>query len=187
MPAEALASIAPPKAKPFAGPRGSPSALWQRNTESLEWRGHKLVLDSLLPHRVHCNHSTHKTTLHHSLFLRLILTSPSSCFEMSDPYNQYPPNYSSPAPGAQGYPAPGQQYDQHQGYQQHSEGYGQPGYDQHNYPQQQPHYGDAPAGFGPPQRVDSYGPPQAGGFQHGQEGNQYGAYDASNPQGHAGY
>ena len=107
---------------------------------------------------------------------------------MSDPYNQYPPNYSSPAPGAQGYPPPGHQpYDQQHGYQQQNQGYGQPGYDQQGYPPHQPQYGDAPAGFGPPHRVDSYGPPQAGGFQHGQEGNQYGTYDSSNPQGHPGY
>ncbi|KAK5275305.1 hypothetical protein LTR40_013249, partial [Exophiala xenobiotica] len=42
-------------------------------------------------------------------------------------------------------------------------------------------------GFGPPHRQDSFGPPQQGGFQHGQAGGQYGAYDNSNPQGHPGY
>lgn len=88
---------------------------------------------------------------------------------MSDPYNQYPPNYSSPQPG---YPP----YDQ-------SQGYGQ----QQGYPPPAPQYGDAPAGYGPPQRVDSYGPPQHGGFQHGQAGGQYGSYDSSNPQGQSGY
>ena len=41
--------------------------------------------------------------------------------------------------------------------------------------------------YGPPRRQDSYGPPAAGGFQHGHAGGQFGAYDASNPQGHAGY
>lgn len=98
---------------------------------------------------------------------------------MSDPYNQYPPQYNSSAPT---YPPQGQQYDQ-------SQGYGQQGYAQQGYPSPAPtpQYGDAPSGYGPPQRVDSYGPPQQGGFQHGQQGGQYGAYDASNPQGHAGY
>ncbi len=96
---------------------------------------------------------------------------------MSNPYNQYPPNYASPAPG---YPPQGQHYDQPQGY-------GQPAYGQHGYPPLAPQYGDAPAGYGPPQRVNSYGPPQHGGFQHGQQGGQFGAYDASNPQGQASY
>lgn len=86
---------------------------------------------------------------------------------MSDPYNQYPP---------QGY---NQGYGQQQGYNQ---GYGQQG-----YPPPAPQYGDAPQGYGPPQRVNSFGPPGAGGFQHGQHGQQMGAYDASNPQGHPQY
>ncbi|KAL1969281.1 hypothetical protein VTN77DRAFT_9473 [Rasamsonia byssochlamydoides] len=47
--------------------------------------------------------------------------------------------------------------------------------------------GGAPEGFGPPRRQDSFGPPAVGGFQHGYEGGQFGAYDASNPQGHLAY
>jgi len=98
---------------------------------------------------------------------------------MSGPYNnnQYP---------NQGY---GQQGGYGQGYPQ--QGYGQQGGYGEQYPQQ-PQYGQQqggypPQNFGPPQRADSFGPPQHGGFQHGQAGGQYGAYDASNPQGHAGY
>ena len=82
---------------------------------------------------------------------------------MSDPYNQYPPNY------AQGYPPQGA-----------PQGYG-------GYPPQQPQYGEASQGYGPPQRTNSFGPPQHGGFQHGQQGGQYGQYDASNPQGQGEY
>ncbi|KIW87969.1 uncharacterized protein Z519_11554 [Cladophialophora bantiana CBS 173.52] len=95
---------------------------------------------------------------------------------MSGPYDSYGggQGYGSQYPqqgygGSQGYPPQqgyGQQYPPQQGYQQYP-------------PQDQ--------GFGPPRRQDSFGPPQAGGFQHGQAGYQYGAYDASNPQGHAGY
>ena len=83
---------------------------------------------------------------------------------MSDPYNQYPPNYS------QGYPPQGP-----------PQGYGHQGYPP------QPQYGEAPQGYGPPQRTNSFGPPQHGGFQHGQQGGQYGQYDASNPQGQGAY
>ena len=83
---------------------------------------------------------------------------------MSDPYNQYPP---------QGYGGYNQQ-PQYGG--DYNQGYGQ----------QQGQYGGQNE-FGAPRRQDSYGPPAAGGFQHGQAGGQYGAYDASNPQGHAGY
>lgn len=61
------------------------------------------------------------------------------------------------------------------------------------YPQQ-PQYGAQYGGqgydsqnFGPPRRADSFGPPQHGGFQHGQQGGQYGDYYASNPQGQPGY
>ena len=72
--------------------------------------------------------------------------------------------------------------------------YGQPqGYapqqsysDPNQYPQQ-PQQGYGAQEFGPPRRQDSYGPPSQGGFQHGQAGGTYGTYDASNPQGHAGY
>ncbi|KAK5938377.1 hypothetical protein PMZ80_009347 [Knufia obscura] len=92
---------------------------------------------------------------------------------MSGPYNnqgygQYP---QQPSYGGQGY---GQQ----QGYN-----------DPNQYPQQQYNQqGGYPAqDFGPPRRQDSYGPPHQGGFQHGQAGGVYGQYDASNPQGHAGY
>lgn len=113
---------------------------------------------------------------------------------MSDPYNQYPQNYSSPAHGGQGYPPSGQYHDQSQGggqygYPPQQQGYPpqDQGYGQHGYPPQAQQYNDAPAGYGPPQRTNSYGPPQHGGFQHGQEGAQFGAYDASNPQGHPGY
>ena len=100
---------------------------------------------------------------------------------MSDPYNQYPPNYTSPPPAGAGYPPPGH-HDQ-------SQGYGQPAYGQHGYPSPAPtpQYGDAPSGYHAPERTNSYGPPQHGGFQHGQQGGQYGAYDASNPQGHSSY
>jgi len=82
----------------------------------------------------------------------------------------------------------GSQYPQqgYGGYSQQQQGYDQ-GYNQNynqGYPPQQS-YGQQD--FGPPRRRDSYGPPMAGGFQHGQYGQQYGAYDASNPQGHAGY
>ena len=95
---------------------------------------------------------------------------------MSDPYNQYPgPNYSSPPPAGQGYPPPGQQYGHNQGYEQQGQGYGQP-----SYPQHQQSYGTPGA--------EAYGPPQTGGFQHGdQQVGQYGAYDASNPHGQQGY
>lgn len=96
---------------------------------------------------------------------------------MSDPYNQY-------SNGGQGYPPHGQSYGQSQGYPHQNQGYQQQGdYQQ----QQQPQYDNAPADYGPPRRADSYGPPQAGGFQHGQQDGQYGAYDASNPQGQTGY
>lgn len=103
---------------------------------------------------------------------------------MSGPYDQYN-QYGSPAPGGQGYGAPQGGYQdpsqQYGGYQQQP--YGQQPYGQ----QQQGGYGAPELGFGPPARADSFGPPAAGGFQHGQEGGQFGAYDASNPQGHAGY
>lgn len=78
--------------------------------------------------------------------------------------------------------------------------YPQQGYAQQGYPPQQPYghgqqpYGGYPpqqgypeGGFAPPGRQDSFGPPQHGGFQHGQQGGQFGMYDASNPQGHGAY
>ncbi|KAK5079230.1 hypothetical protein LTR64_002348 [Lithohypha guttulata] len=69
--------------------------------------------------------------------------------------------------------------------------YGQGYTDPNAYPQN-PQYAQQQGGYGaqefaPIQRQDSYGPPQHGGFQHGQAGGVYGQYDASNPQGHAGY
>ena len=88
---------------------------------------------------------------------------------MSDPYNQY----GQQGYGQQGYPQQGQYG------QQYGQGYGQA--------PPAPQYGDAPQGYGPPRRADSFGPPQQGGFQHGQYGQPFGQYDASNPQGHAGY
>lgn len=63
----------------------------------------------------------------------------------------------------------------------------QPQYGQQGGYGQQQQGGYGSQNFGGIQRQDSYGPPQTGGFQHGQQGGQYGAYDASNPQGHAGY
>jgi hypothetical protein len=50
-----------------------------------------------------------------------------------------------------------------------------------------PYQSDDSESFGPPRRQDSFGPPVTGGFQHGYEGGQFGAYEASNPQGHMGY
>jgi hypothetical protein len=90
---------------------------------------------------------------------------------MSGPYDTYGQQpYGSQYP-AQGY----NQQSQYppQGYSQQPQ-YGQPQYDQNQV-------------FAPPRRADSFGPPQAGGFQHGQQGVAYGQYDASNPQGHSGY
>jgi len=86
---------------------------------------------------------------------------------MSGPYDAY------------GGPA----YNPPQGFNQYP--YGAP--PQQGYPQQQYGGGYPTQDFGPPHGQDSFGPPQQGGFQHGQAGGQYGAYDASNPQGHAGY
>jgi len=100
---------------------------------------------------------------------------------MADQYNQY----SQYGQGQGQYAQQQQAYDQHSGYQQQQQ---QQGFDQYSgYQQQgQQQYG-APEGYGAPARSDSFGPPQAGGFQHGQQGGQYGAYDASNPQGQPGY
>lgn len=82
-----------------------------------------------------------------------------------------------------------QGYGQYPQQPQYGGGYDSNYNDPNAYPQQ-PQYGQQQGGYGSqpmPQRQDSYGPPQQGGFQHGQQGGQYGAYDASNPQGHAGY
>ncbi|RMZ91884.1 hypothetical protein DV736_g866, partial [Chaetothyriales sp. CBS 134916] len=92
---------------------------------------------------------------------------------MSGPYDSYGGNYNQ-----------GSQYPQ--------QGYNQGGYPPQQPPQQgyggQQDYNQYPSqNYGPPRRADSFGPPQQGGFQHGQAGGQYGAYDASNPQGHSGY
>lgn len=93
---------------------------------------------------------------------------------MSGPYDSY---------GQQPY---GSQYPA-QGYNQQQSQYPSQGYSQQpQYGQQYPQY-DQNQTFAPPRRADSFGPPQAGGFQHGQQGVAYGQYNASNPQGHAGY
>lgn len=96
-------------------------------------------------------------------------------------------NYNNQGYGQQGYD---QGYQHQQGYSQQPS-YGQGYNDPNQYPQQ-PQYGQQQQGygsqqFGAPQRQDSFGPPQQGGFVHGQQGQTYGQYDASNPQGHAGY
>ncbi|KAL9036174.1 MAG: hypothetical protein Q9214_006254 [Letrouitia sp. 1 TL-2023] len=65
--------------------------------------------------------------------------------------------------------------------------------DPYNNPYPNQYYGQTPPppnydpGFAPPARQNSFGPPQHGGFQHGQSGAQFGGYDASNPQGQPGY
>lgn len=127
------------------------------------------------------------TSIAHSLTSVL---QPEHHIDMSDPYYQYA-QYSTPPPG-QGYQQPpmGGQYQDPNAYQQQPYGayppQQAPAYD---YSQAQGGYqqGGAPEGFGPPKRQDSFGPPAAGGFQHGQQGAQFGMYDASNPQGHMGY
>merc|ERR1711939_537374 len=90
---------------------------------------------------------------------------------MSGPYDSY-------GGGGGGYGGYQQQggYPPQQGYNQ---GYPpQQGYDQ-QYGQQY----EQNQSFGPPRRQDSYGPPQHGGFQHGQQGGQPGSYYNSNTQG----
>lgn len=57
---------------------------------------------------------------------------------------------------------------------------------QPGYPSHRPSGQDG-GNFGPPRRQDSFGPPAAGGFHLGYEGGNFGAYDASNPQGTATY
>ncbi|KIW21476.1 hypothetical protein PV08_02056 [Exophiala spinifera] len=100
---------------------------------------------------------------------------------MSGPYDNYSGYGQQSQYPQQGY---GGGYPPQQGYEQG--GYGQQ--QQQSYPQQgYSQYPQQDQNFGPPRRQDSFGPPQQGGFQHGQAGGQYGAYDASNPQGHAGY
>lgn len=92
-------------------------------------------------------------------------------------YNQgYPPQQQGypPAPGPYG----GQQQPPYQ-----NDGGQAPG----PYPPQQGGGGGYDQNFGPPGRADSFGPPQHGGFQHGQAGGQFGQYNASNPQGQPGY
>lgn len=90
---------------------------------------------------------------------------------MSGPYDYSQQSYSQ-------YPA--------QGFQNQQSQYPQQGYSQQSQYNQHPSY-DQNQNFGPPRRADSFGPPQAGGFQHGVQGHSYGQYDASNPQGHAAY
>lgn len=101
---------------------------------------------------------------------------------MSGPYD----SYSGQGGYGQQSQYPQQGYGQQQGYppqqgydQNYNQQYPQQGYSQQYPPQDQ--------GFAPPRRQDSFGPPQHGGFQHGTVGQQYGAYDASNPQGTPGY
>jgi len=102
---------------------------------------------------------------------------------MSGPYDSY-------GGGQGGYNQ--QQYESQQGYGQQQQGYPP----QQGYGEQQQQYGSQQGyqqyppqdqGFAPPRRQDSFGPPQQGGFQHGQNSYQFGAYDASNPQGQPGY
>ncbi|KAL1980441.1 hypothetical protein VTN96DRAFT_4167 [Rasamsonia emersonii] len=110
---------------------------------------------------------------------------------MSDPYYQHS------CPPQPGYPPSGGQYHDPAQAQQPPYGYAsQPPQDpntgyQHPQGSYQPPVpyqgGGATEGFGPPRRQDSFGPPTVGGFQHGYEGGQFGAYNASNPQGHPGY
>ena len=122
----------------------------------------------LLRHHNHCLPlQTSHISKRHLLHSEDRITS----YNMSGPYDQYGgQQYGSQYP-QQGYSGGG--YPPQQGYQQ--QGYQQ---DYNQYPTQD---------FGPPRRADSFGPPQAGGFQHGIQGQTYGQYDASNPQGHAGY
>lgn len=109
---------------------------------------------------------------------------------MSGPYDQYgQQGYQQPGYG-QGYPPQQGGYPPQQGYQPPQGQYGQqPPYQ--NYggppPAQYPPQQGYDQNFGAPARADSFGPPQHGGFQHGQAGGQYGQYDASNPQGQPGY
>lgn len=90
---------------------------------------------------------------------------------MSGPYDSYGSQY----PLQQGGYPPQQGYNNYQQPQQYQQQQPYPPYDQQQH------------NFAPPRRADSFGPPQAGGFQHGQAGGQFGTYDASNPQGHTGY
>lgn len=90
---------------------------------------------------------------------------------------------SSPPPAAPGYTP--QYDDQPPPYSAHA-----PQEQSYGYQPEQGSYresDDGPGNFRPPKRQESFGPPVAGGFQHGYEGGQFGAYDASNPQGHMGY
>ncbi|KAF2453687.1 hypothetical protein BDY21DRAFT_366949 [Lineolata rhizophorae] len=128
---------------------------------------------------------------------------------MSDPYNQYPPHYGSPASG-QGYPPPQQQ--QYGGYPDQSQyqspppgqGYAPPqgqygstapgqyppqqgGY---SYQQQSPYgadpnqYGQQPSSYSQQyaQQAAGYGPPAQGGYQHGQTPDYYGGAPAAQGQ-----
>ena len=116
-------------------------------------------------------HSSTPAPQHKSPLITIIITT------MSGPYDSYG----------------GHQYNQPQGYNPYpAQGYGQQPPPQHQGYPQQPYYpsqdgGYQDQGFAPPARTNSFGPPQHGGFQMGIQGQQYGAYDASNPQGNAGY
>jgi hypothetical protein len=112
-------------------------------------------------------------------FQTLFTQPPSHCkinIKMSGPYD----SYGGQQPYGSQYPAQG--YNQQSQYP--SQGYNQQ--PQYGQPQQYPTY-DQHSNFGPPRRADSFGPPVTGGFIDGQQGVAYGQYDASNPQGHAGY
>ena len=121
---------------------------------------------------------TFHTSTHQLLPLDVSLGSSSSTTTtMSGPYDSYGGHQYNQPQGHNPYPAQGygqQQPPQHQGYPQ-----------QPYYPSQDGGYHDQ--GFAPPARTNSFGPPQHGGFQMGIQGQQYGAYDASNPQGNSGY
>ncbi|KAL2005477.1 hypothetical protein VTN00DRAFT_2688 [Thermoascus crustaceus] len=91
---------------------------------------------------------------------------------MSDPYNSYPHHYAPPA--GPGYPPSGQYYDP--SYQAQPQPYGA-------YPQQPPTHDSNHAYQQPYQPPVPYQSPP----QHGYGGGQFGAYDASNPQGNMGY
>lgn len=100
---------------------------------------------------------------------------------MSDPYQQYPPQYNSPTPG-QGYgaPPPNPAYDPNQppqGYPQ-NQGYGSPApYQQQGHDQPAAQYGQGSYDQQVAPYGGTYGPPAQGGFQHGQ---QFGTgYDAN--------
>merc|ERR1711939_711236 len=111
--------------------------------------------------------STYPTSTHthiHTSFIPHIMSGPYDSYGGGSGYGGY--QQGGGYPPQQGY---GQGYPPQQGY-----GYGQ---QQQGYSQQY----DQNQNFGPPRRQDSFGPPQQGGFQHGQQGNNYGNYDPNAP------